>query len=85
MKKTLVCIALIFALSLTLAACGSVSDGTVGTSPAPVGATPALPRPSAEVSMAPIPGDTVKPRTDSDLKPDAAQASASPAPTSERK
>ena len=55
MKRSYVSLLLVLALSLLLAACGSVSDGTVGVSPAPIMATPALPVESAEVSMAPYP------------------------------
>ena len=81
MKRSLVCLLLVLMLSLLLVGCGRMSDGTVGTSPAPIGATPALPVPSAEVSMAPAPGETGKPRTDPTAKPDAGPAaSASPSP-----
>ena len=76
MKRSYVSLLLVLALSLLLAACGSVSDGTVGVSPAPIMATPALPVESAEVSMAPVPGDTAKPRTDPTAKPDGSTASA---------
>ena len=81
MKRSFVCLLLVLTLSLLLAGCGSVSDGRVGTSPAPIVATPALPVPSAEVSMAPMPGETVKPRTDAAARQDAEPAaSASPSP-----
>ena len=65
MKKAFVCFVLILTLGLLLVGCGSMADGRVGSSPAPIGVTPALPIPSAEVSMAPVPGETARPRTDS--------------------
>lgn len=80
MKRSYVFLLLVLALSLLLAACGSVSDGTVGVSPAPIMATPALPVESAEVSMAPVPGETAKPRADTGTVRDA-EPSATPAGT----
>ena len=86
MKRSIVSLLLVLLLSLLLVGCGSVPDGRVGVSPAPIAATPALPIPSAEVSMAPVPGETAKPGTDSVTKRDAEPAaSASPSPTPEAK
>ena len=84
MKKSLVCLLLVLTLGLLLVGCGSASDGVVGSSPAPIGATPALPVPSAEVSMAPVPGETMRPRGDSAAGTNVDPGtSASPSPDSE--
>ena len=82
MKKAFVCFVLILTLGLLLVGCGRMAAGRVGSSPVPIGGTPALPIPSAEVSMAPIPGETERPRTDSGAGQNAAPAaSTAPSPS----
>ena len=84
MKRSFVCLLLVLSLALLLVGCGRASDGVVGSSHAPVGATPALPVPSAEVSMAPVPGETMRPRGDSAAGTNVDPGtSASPSPDSE--
>ena len=84
MKKSFVCLLLVLTLGLLLVGCGSASDGVVGNPPAPVRTTPALPVPSAEVSMAPVPGETMRPRSDSAAGTNVDPGtSASPSPDSE--
>lgn len=81
MKRSFVSLLLVLLLGLLLIGCAGPADGIVGTSPAPMTATPALPVPSAEVSMAPVPGETAKPRSESTAKPDVRPGtSASPSP-----
>ena len=76
MKRSFVCLLLILSLGLLLVGCGSAADG--------VGATPALPVPSAEVSMAPVPGETMRPRGDASAGTNVDPGtSASPSPDSE--
>ena len=84
MKRSFVCLLLVLSLALLLVGCGSAADGVVGNSPAPIGVTPALPVPSAEVSMAPVPGETMRPRGDSAAGTNVDPGtSASPSPDSE--